>query len=126
MVEKKEIEEARIIQKKNDLMIKRQNKYIDLQNKIVKNNIPVEKLSLQQLKVLCLYKKRDNDKVLISKLKRPGLLALWLAWQSRPDIGVSTIVPQGLSQHHVDNNPVVIDHGDDTMIVDNNVDAMEI
>ena len=54
MAEKKESEEARIIQKKNDQMIKRQNQYIDLQNKIVKNNIPVEKLSLQQLKVLCM------------------------------------------------------------------------
>ena len=73
-----------------------------------------------------MHKKRDDDKVSISKLKRPGLLALWLIWQSRPDIEVSTIVPQGLSQHNVDNNPVVIDHGVDTMIVDNNVDAMEI
>ena len=126
MAEKKENEEARIMQKKNDLMIKRQNQYIDLQKKIAKNNIPVEKLSLQQLKVLCMHKKRDDDKVSISKLKRPGLLALWLIWQSRPDIEVSTIVPQGLSQHNVDNNPVVIDHGVDTMIVDDNVDVMEI
>ena len=49
-----------------------------------------------------------------------------MIWQSRPDIEVSTIVPQGLSQHNVDNNPVVIDHGVDTMIVDDNVDVMEI
>ena len=126
MAEKKESEEARIIQKKNDLLLKRRNQYNNLQKKIVKDNIPVEKLSLQQLKVLCMHKKRDDDKVSISKLKRPGLLALWLAWQSRPDIDISTTVPQGLSQHNVDNNPVVIDHGDDTMIVDDNVDAMEI
>ena len=31
MAEKKESEEARVMQKKNDLMIKRQNQYIDLQ-----------------------------------------------------------------------------------------------
>ena len=127
MAEKKENEEARIIQKKNDLIQKRKNQYIELQEKIVNQNIPLEKLSTQQLKVLCMHKKGDDDKVSISKLKRPGLLALWLAWQSRPDVEVSsTIVPQGVSQTNVDHNPVICNHGDDTMIVDDNVDVREL
>ena len=126
MAEKKENEEARIIQKKNDLIQKRRNQYIELQEKIVNQNIPLEKLSSQQLKVLCMNKKRDDDKASILKLKRPGLLALWLAWQSRPDIEVSTIVPQGVSQINVDHNPVITNHGDDTMIVDDNVDVREL
>jgi len=101
---------------------------------VLNDNIPADKLSLQQLKVLCMHKKRDDDKVAISKLKRPGLLALWLTWQSRPDIEfgstgtevpvpVPVPVPQGVSQTNVDHNPVTNDHGDVTMNVEVNVDV---
>ena len=68
---------------------------------------------------------------MISKLKRPGLLALWLAWQSRPDIefgstGTEVPVPQDVSQTNVDHNPVTNDHGDVTMNVEVNVDVSEL
>ena len=132
MAGKKGHEEARIIQKKNDLLQRRREQYIQLQQKVLNDNIPADKLSLQQLKVLCMHKKRDDDKVAISKLKRPGLLALWLTWQSRPDIEfgstgtevpVPVPVPQGVSQTNVDHNPVTNDHGDVTMNVEVNVDV---
>ena len=93
--------------------------------KIKNNNIPNDKLSLQQLKVLCMHKKQDSDEVAISRLKRPGLLALWLQWQSRPDaeVNITTsatlVAPQGPNQNNIDiDDPVVDNHGDDTMIVD--------
>ncbi len=77
MAQKKHKEEERIIQKKNDILTKRKTQYIDLQQKIKNEIIPVEKLTLQQLKVLCMHKKRYVDTISISKLERPGLLALW-------------------------------------------------
>ena len=95
--------------------------------KIKNNNIPIEKLSIQQLKVLCMHKKQETNPVSISKLKRPGLLALWLRWQSRPDVEVSgsaTIVapPKDLTQNIIETDPTVEDnHGDNTMIVDDNI-----
>ena len=82
MAEKKSQDEARIIQKKNDKIMKRQALYQELQQKIASENIPVEKLSIQQLKTLCMQKKREDDKFSISKMKRSDLKALWLAWQS--------------------------------------------
>ena len=44
MAERKENEETRIIQKKNDLIQKRKNQYIELQEKSVNQSITVEKL----------------------------------------------------------------------------------
>jgi len=129
MAQKKHKEEERVIQKKNDLLIKRKMQYIELQQKIKNENIPVEKLTLQQLKVLCMHKKRDVDTISISKLKRPGLLALWLEWQSRPDIDVSTMIPQGTSQNNISCDPVVNENGNDinTMIIDDdNMDVTEL
>lgn len=85
-------------------------------------------LSMKQLKVLCMHKKQETDPVSISKLKRPGLLALWLQWQSRPDVevnGSATMIvapPQGRSQNIIDTDPAVEEnHGDDTMIIDDNI-----
>ncbi len=46
-------------------------------------NIPLDKLSLSQLRTLCSYKKRKSDKVSISKLKQHELLPLWLSWKDR-------------------------------------------
>lgn len=85
-------------------------------------------LSMQQLKVLCMHKNHDTNQVFISKLKQPGLLALWLQWQSRPDVevnGSATMIvapPQGLSRNIIDTDPAVEEnHGDDTMIIDDNI-----
>ena len=89
MAEKKSQDEARIIKKKNDKMMKRKLQYDELQQKIQKENIPVDRLSIQQLKILCMAKKQDNDKISISKLKRSDLISLWLTWQCRPDSAAS-------------------------------------
>ncbi len=65
----------------------------------------------------------------ISKLKCPGLLALWLEWQSRPDIDVSTMEPHGTSQNDISCDPVVneIDNNINTMIIDDdNMDVTEL
>ena len=91
--------------------MKRKSKYNKMQIKIQSQNIPLEKLSSSQLKVLLMSKKRDNDKVSIAKLKRADLLALWLEWQSRPDI----IDVLNKSQDYNENNttqcnPVITDH----------------
>ena len=129
MAKKKYESAERIIQKRNDILNKRKAQYIELVQKIKNENIPVEKLTLQQLKVLCMHKKRDADTVSISKLKRPGLLALLLEWQSRPDIDVSTMIPQGTSQSDIGCDLVVNENGDiiNTMIVnDDNMDLMEL
>ena len=76
-----------------------------------------------------MHKKRDGDTVSIYKLKRPGLLSLWLEWQSRPDIDVSTMIPQGTSQSDIGCDLVINENGDivNTMIVDDdNMDVMEL
>ena len=46
MVKKKSQDEARILQKKNDKMMKRKLQYDKLQKKIQNNNIPIDKLSI--------------------------------------------------------------------------------
>ena len=46
MAEKKSQDEARVIQKKNDKIMKRKLHYDQLQQKIINENIPVEKLSM--------------------------------------------------------------------------------
>ena len=80
--------------------MKRKLQYEQLQQKIINENIPVEKLSMQQLKILLMQKKRDDDKVSISKMKRSELVPLWLAWQSRPDVEMEDMV--GISNNNTE------------------------
>ena len=49
--------------------------------KLTNENIPVEKLSIQQLKILCMQKKRDGDTVCVSKMKRSELVGTRIAWK---------------------------------------------
>ena len=92
----------------------------ELQTKIKVENLPLEKLSLAQLRILCMYKKRDTDKVSISKLKWYELLAIWLEWRNRLDDDVNISVPEGCSDINSGHcNPLVDDHGDEIMIVNN-------
>ena len=86
MAKNKSMEEAKIVQKKNDKIMKRKLQFDELQTKIRSENLPLEKLSLAQLKILCMYKKKDSDRISISKLKRSELLALWLEWRHRHDV----------------------------------------
>ena len=126
MAEKKSQDEARVLQKKNDKMMKRKLQYDELQKKIKNENIPVDKLSIQQLKILCMAKKQDEDKISISKLKRSDLIPLWLTWQSRPGSFPTTVDEDSsavvLDQDHsqqinIDCNPdTVDDHGTIAMI----------
>ena len=92
----------------------------ELQTKIKTENLPLEKLSLAQLRILCMYKKRDDDKVSVSKLKRSELLAIWLEWRNRPDDNVNISIPDGCSDINIDHcNHLVDNHGDEIMIVNN-------
>ena len=81
---------------------------------------------MAQLKILCAHKRRDFDKVYVSKLKRDDLVALWLEWQHRPEVAVvddSTIVPESHSDNISDDvhcDPLVDNHSDSAMIVDSN------
>ena len=66
-------------------------------------------------------KKRDDDKISISKLKRPGLLSLWLEWKSRPDVVIdaelaSTTEDDPDINDHIGNN-MIIDDDDDVSLV---------
>ena len=53
--------------------------------KMNSNDLPLEKLSAAQLKILCAHKKRDTDTVSISKLKQNKLLSLWISWKDQND-----------------------------------------
>ena len=70
--------------KKDKATNERKRKHDEVQSKI-DNSLPLDQLSITQLKSLCHHKKRKDDKVSISKLKRDELLLLWLNWKSRPD-----------------------------------------
>ena len=128
MAEKKSQEEARVLQKRNDIKMKRKFEFDKLMIKIQSENIPFEKLSSSQLKTLLMHKKCDDDKISIAKLKRSDLLALWLEWQSRPEMEINNVLNE--PQDYIENdttqcNPVVVDnHGDDLMIVDNEMNEM--
>ena len=92
-----------IQQKKDKATNERKRKHDEVQNKI-DNGLPLDQLSVTQLKSLCLHKKRKDDKVSISKLKRDELLSLWLNWKSRPDpVNVS------MSRDHTSHVEVDID-----------------
>ena len=83
--------------------------YDQLQQKIINEKIPVEKLSMQQLTTLLMQKKRDDDKVSISKMKRSELVLLWLPWQSRSDVKIEDIVGVVISNN---NTKVPQDHNE--------------
>ena len=84
IAQKKKDEENQLQQKKDMIMIQRKRKFDELQTQIETKNLPIEKLSMSQLKTLCSYKKRKGD-ISISKLKRDELLPLWLLWKDRPE-----------------------------------------
>ena len=52
----------------------------------------VDLLSILQLKTLCAFKKRPEDKCSISKLKHDELLALWKQWMYRIDVNHSSTI----------------------------------
>lgn len=83
IAQRKKDEEKQVQQNKDKKNNERKRKFDELRNQIDIKNIPLDKLSLSQLKTLCSYKKRKSDKVSISKLKRHELLPLWLSWKDR-------------------------------------------
>ncbi len=83
MAEKKHKEEERIIQKKNDQLAKRKTQYIELQQKIINENMLVEKLTLQQLKVHCMYKKEMG--IRFSSLSSNIRICLLCGWNGKAD-----------------------------------------
>ena len=72
--------------------MKRKLQYEQLQQKIINENIPVEKLCMQQIKIVLMQKKRDNDKISITKMKRSELVPLRLVQQSQPDVEIEDMV----------------------------------
>ena len=44
------------------------------------------------MKILCTYKKKPEDKVSISKMKRNELLSLWTQWMHRNDDGIESSI----------------------------------
>ena len=85
IVQKKKEEENQVQRKKDKIMMERKRKFDELQAQIESKNLPIEKLSMSQLKTLCSFKKRKGD-ISISKLKRDELLPLWLSWKDRPEV----------------------------------------
>ena len=86
IAENKRDEEKQVQQKKDEKNNERKRKFDELQNMIQKKYMPLEKLSLSQLKTLCSFKKRNTDKISISKLKQNELLPLWLSWKDRQNV----------------------------------------
>lgn len=82
LAQKKKDEDNELQKKKHARWIQQKQKF----EKIVNENIPLEKLSIGQLRVLCTFKKLKTDRVYISKLKRSELLPLWLSWKDRPEV----------------------------------------
>ena len=66
---------------KKKIINERKRKYDQIQSDIRDKNLPISQLSIVQLKQLCLHKKRKDDKVSISKMKRDKLVQLWLLWK---------------------------------------------
>ena len=83
LLRKKRENESKVQQKKDNLYVERKRKYDEIQTTINQKNMPVDFLSISQLKTLCAFKKRPEDKCSISKLKRDELLALWKQWMYR-------------------------------------------
>ena len=85
MAKKKKECDEKVQQKKDKIVNERKRKYDKIQAEMRDKNIPLSQLTLSQLKQLCNYKKRKDDKVSISKLKRDELQQLWLVWKDRSD-----------------------------------------
>jgi len=85
MAKKKKESEDKVQLKKDKIVNERKRKYDEIQSEIRSKNLPLAQLSIVQLKQLCLHKKRKEDKVSISKLKRDELLQLWMLWKDRCD-----------------------------------------
>jgi len=83
MAKKKKQSDERVQKKKDEIVNERKRKYHKIQDDIRAKNIPISQLTIAQLKQLCNYKKRKDDKVSISKLKREELQQLWLIWKDR-------------------------------------------
>ncbi len=86
MLQKKRDNESKMQQKKDDLYIEQKQKYAKIQTTINEKNIPVDSLTISQLKTLCAFKKRPKDKCSIYKLKRDELLSLSKQWMFRIDV----------------------------------------
>ena len=89
MAEKKKAEEMEVMNRRNKKVSDRKQKFDAIMSKIESNDLPLEKLSAAQLKILCGHTKRDTDNVCISKLKRNELLSLWISWKDRNEIPTS-------------------------------------
>ncbi len=85
MAEKKRTEEMEVLNRKNKRVSDWKGKFDELMAKMNSNDLPLEKLSAAQLKILCAHKKRDTDTVSISKLKQNELLSLWISWKDQND-----------------------------------------
>ena len=85
MAKKKRECEERVQEKKDKIVNERKRKYDKIQAEIHNKNIPISQLTLTQLRQLCNYKKRKDDRVSITKLKRDELQQLWLLWKDRCD-----------------------------------------
>ena len=121
IAQKKKEEEDQVQQKKDKIMVQRKRKYDELKTKIDNENLPIEKLSLSQLKTLCSFKKQKGD-ISISKLKRDELLPLWLSWKDRPDVLVeeaaalpSVPVPVPVAEVVNDSGEMITESDDNVM-----------
>ena len=85
LAKKKKESDEKVQMKKDKIVNERKRKYDQIQSEIRDKNLPLAQLSIVQLKQLCLHKKRKDDKVSISKLKRDELLQLWMLWKDRCD-----------------------------------------
>ena len=85
MAEKRKEEEMQVQNRKKDKVNERKRKFDEVNKKLLLDNLPLDKLSTAQLKILCAHKKILSDKVSISKLKRSELTSLWLSWRNRPE-----------------------------------------
>ena len=56
------------------LHLEQRRKYNEVQTTINQNDLTLASLSTLQLKILCAYKKRSNDKYSILKLKHDNVL----------------------------------------------------
>lgn len=87
----------------------------------------VEKLSIQQLKILCMQKKRDDDKICVSKMKRSELMGTWIAWKDRPDdttdnmmvevVGAEVLQQENSQQINMDCDPAVVEDHDNIIMI---------
>ena len=75
----------KVKQNKDKKTNERKQKFEEVKKQIDDGNLPLDKLSMSQLKTLCSHKKQKSDKVSISKLKQNELLPLWLSWKDREE-----------------------------------------